>query len=155
MVSLFRAAADFSAERYNAHIKVKETFALNEVLKLATTIHPSFLKGITTVEDADNKAMHGACKKERSQNAQTHYLIKKLLRHHLEGDPTLKLRWVCSEENWAADSLTRQDCVRSFVENLGGVRCGLDGNRRLGPAILFIHGFRRTAQPGKTYLTTT
>ena len=44
MVYLFRAAADFSVERHNAHINVKETFALHEVLKLATTTHPRCLK---------------------------------------------------------------------------------------------------------------
>ena len=80
-VSLFRAVADFSAERYNAHINVKETFALHKVLKLATTTHPSFLKGSTAVDDADNEAMHDACKKERSRHAQTHDLTKKLIWH--------------------------------------------------------------------------
>ena len=35
-ISLFRVAAGFPAERYNAHIIAKETFALHEVLKLAT-----------------------------------------------------------------------------------------------------------------------
>ena len=59
-VSLFRAAADFSAERYNVHTNVKETFALHKVLKQATTTHPSCLKGSTAVDDADNEAMHDA-----------------------------------------------------------------------------------------------
>ena len=98
-VSLLRAAADFSAERYNAHINVKETFVLHEVLKLATTTLPSCLKGSTAVDDADNEAMHDACKKERPRNAQTHDLIKKLIWHQLEEDLTPELRWVCSEEN--------------------------------------------------------
>ena len=98
-VSLFRAAADVLAERYNAHINVKETFALHEVLKPATTTHPSYLKESTAVNDVDNKAMHDACKKERSRNAQTHDLIEKFLWHQLEVDLTLELCWVCSEEN--------------------------------------------------------
>ena len=97
--SLFRAAADFSAERYNAHINVKETFALHEVLTLALTTHPSFFKGSTAVDDVDNEAMHDACKKERPRNAQTHDRIKKLTWHQLEEDLTLELRWVCPEEN--------------------------------------------------------
>ena len=78
-VSLFRAAADFSAEWYNAYINLKETFALHEVLKLATTTNSSFLKGSTAADDADNEAMHDACKKERPRNAQTHDLIEKLI----------------------------------------------------------------------------
>ena len=78
-VSLFRAAANFPAERYNAQINVKKTFALHEVLKLAPTTHPECLKGSTAVDDADNTAMHDACKKERSRNAQTRDLIKKTL----------------------------------------------------------------------------
>ena len=106
---IFRAAADFPAERYNAHIYVKETFALHEVLKLATTTHPGCLEGSTAVDDADNKAMRDACKKERSRNTQTHNLIRKLFWHQVEEGLTLERRWVCSEENWAADSLTRPE----------------------------------------------
>ena len=83
-VSIFKAAADFSAERYNAHINVKKALALHEVLKLATTALPSCLKGSTAVDDADNEAMHDACKKERPRNAQSHDLIKKLIWHQLE-----------------------------------------------------------------------
>ena len=98
-VSLFRAAADFSAERYNAYINAKETFALHEVLKLATTTLPSCLKGSTAVDGADNEAMHDVCKKERPRNAQTHDLIKKLIWNQLEEDLTPELRWVWSEEN--------------------------------------------------------
>ena len=80
----------------------KETFALHEVLKLATTALPNWLKRSTAVDHEDNAAMHDACKKERSQNAQTHDLIKKLIWHQLEEDLTLELRWVCSEENCLA-----------------------------------------------------
>ena len=98
-VFLFRAASDLSAERYNAHVNVKETFALHKVLKLAATTHPSCLKGSTAVDDVDNEAMHDACKKERPRNAQTYDLIKKLIGHQLEEDLTPELRWVCSEEN--------------------------------------------------------
>ena len=68
-VSLFKAAADFPAQRYNAHINVKETFALHKVLKLATTTYPGCLKGSTAVDDADNNMVYDACKKERSRNA--------------------------------------------------------------------------------------
>ena len=41
--SVFKAAADFPAAWHKAHINVKETFALHEVLKLATTTHPARL----------------------------------------------------------------------------------------------------------------
>ena len=58
-IPLFRAAVDFPSERYNAHINVKETFALHEVLKLARTTHPEYLKGSTAVNDAGNKEMYG------------------------------------------------------------------------------------------------
>ena len=55
MFSVFKAAADFPATWHKAHINVKETFALHEVLKLATTTHPGCLKGSTAVVDVDNK----------------------------------------------------------------------------------------------------
>ena len=107
--SVFKAAADFPAAWHNAHINVKETFALHEVLKLATTTHPGCLKGSTAVVDVDNKTIHDAFKKGRSRNTLTHDLITKLFWLQVKEDITLKLRWVCSEANWAADSLTRPE----------------------------------------------
>ena len=76
--SVFKAAADFPAAWHDTHINVKETFALHEVLKLATTTHSCCLKGSTAVVDVDNKAMHDAFKKGRSRNTLTHDLITKL-----------------------------------------------------------------------------
>ena len=107
--TVFKAAADFPAAWHNAHINVKETFALHEVLILATTTHPGCLKGSTAVVDVDNKPMHDAFKKGRSQKTQTHDLITKLSWLQEKEDFTLELRWVCSEANWAADSLTRPE----------------------------------------------
>ena len=74
----FKVAADFSAERHNAHINIKETFALHEVLKLVTTTHQDCLKESTAVVDVDKKTMHDPFKKGRSRNAQTHDLITRL-----------------------------------------------------------------------------
>ena len=107
--SVFKAAADFPAAWHNPHINFKETFALHEVLKLATTTHPGCLKGSTAVVDVDYKPMHDAFKKERSRNTQTHDLITKLFWLQVKEDFTLELRWVRSEANWAADSLTRPE----------------------------------------------
>ena len=76
--SVFQAAANFPAAWHNAQINVKETFALHEVLKLATTTHPGCLKGSTAVVDVDHKPMDDAFKKGRSRNTQTHDLITKL-----------------------------------------------------------------------------
>ena len=107
--SVFKAALDFPASWHNVHINVKETFALHGVLKLATTTHPGCLKGSTAVVDVDNKTMHDAFKKGRSRNAQTHGLSTKLFWLQIKEDFTLELRWVCSEANWGADSLTRPE----------------------------------------------
>ena len=104
---VFKEAADFPAAWHNAHINVKETLAQHEVLKLVTTTHPGCLKGSTAVVDVDNKPMHDAFKKGRSRNTQTHDLITKLFWLQVKEDFTPELRWVCSEANWAADSLTR------------------------------------------------
>ena len=103
--TVFKAAAEW----HNAHINVKETSALHKVLKLATTTHPGCLKGSTAVVDVDNKPMHDAFKKGRSQNTHTHDLITKLFCLQVKEDFTLELRWVCSEANWATDSLTRPE----------------------------------------------
>ena len=88
-----------------------ETFALHEVLKLATMTHSGYLKGSTAVVDVDNKPMHDAFKKRRSRNTPTHDLITKLFWLQVKEEFTLELRWVCSEANWAADSLTRPECT--------------------------------------------
>ena len=53
--------------------------------------------------------MHDAFKKGRSRNTQTHDLITKLFWLQVKEDFTPELRWVCSEANWAADSLTRPE----------------------------------------------
>ena len=105
--SVFKAAADFPTAWHNAHINVKETFALHEVPKLVTTTHPGFLKGSTAVVDVDHKPMHDAFKKGRSRTTQTHDLITKIFWLQVKEDFTPELRWVCSEANWEADSLTR------------------------------------------------
>ena len=53
--SAFKAATDSPAARHNAHINVKETFALHEVPKLVTTTRPGGLKGSTADVDVDHK----------------------------------------------------------------------------------------------------
>ena len=141
--SVFKAAADFPSAWHNAHINVKEAFALHEVLKLATTTHPGCLKENTTVVVVDHKPMHDALKKGRSRNTQTHDLITELFWLQVEEDLTLELRWVCSEANWAADSLTRpertehvrlsQATFTRLQETRGGGDMEPDGNRHLSP----------------------
>ena len=68
--------------------------------------HPDCLKRSTAVVDVDNKTIHDAYKKACSQNAQSHDLITKLFWLQVKEDFTLEPRWVCSEANWMADSLT-------------------------------------------------
>ena len=107
--SVFKASADCPAAWHNAHINVKETFALHEVPKLVTTTHPGYLKGSTAVVDVDHKPMHDAFKKGRSRNTHTHDLITKLFWLQVKEDFTPELHWVCSEANWEANSLTRPE----------------------------------------------
>ena len=102
--SVLKAAADFPAAWHNAHINVKETFTLHEVLKLATMTHPGFLKGSTAVVDVDSKTMHDTFKKGRSRNTQIHDLTTKSFWLQVEGDFTLE-----SETNWVAETFTRPE----------------------------------------------
>ena len=53
--------------------------------------------------------MHDAFKKGRSRNTQTHDLITELLWLQVKENFPPELRWVYSEANWAADSLTRPE----------------------------------------------
>ena len=103
----FKATADFPAAWHNTHINVKETFALHKVLKLATTTHPSCLKGSIAVVDVENDAR--CLWQGRSRNTQTHDLTTKLFWLQVKEDFTRELRWVCSEANGAVDSLTRPE----------------------------------------------
>ena len=84
--------------------------------------------------------MYDVFKKGRSRNTQTHDLITKLFWLQVKEDFILELRWVCSEANWAADSLTRpertenvrlsQAAFNRLSETWGGLN-GPDGNRHL------------------------
>ena len=77
--SVFKATADVPTAFHNAHINVKETLlVLQEVLNLATTTHPGYLKGSTAVVNVDDKTMHDGFKKRRSRTAQTHDFNTKL-----------------------------------------------------------------------------
>ena len=113
--------------------------------------------------------MHDAFKKGRSRNTLTHDLITKLFWLQVKEDFTLKLRWVCSEANWAADSLTRpertehvrlsQAAFDRLWETWGGVDMDLMAidisaqsapiggvwNAKTCPS---THGFIQTTQPG-------
>ena len=53
--------------------------------------------------------MHDAFEKGRSRNTQTHDRIAKLFWLQVKEDFTRELRWVCSEVNWAVNSLTRPE----------------------------------------------
>ena len=111
-LSVSKAAADFPMTWHNANINVKETFVLHEVPTLVTTTHPGCLKGSTAVVDVDRKTMHDAFKRKRSRNTQTHDLFTMLFWLQVTEDFTLELRWICSEANWVADSLTRLDSTK-------------------------------------------
>ena len=122
---VFKAATDFPTAWHNGHINVKETFALHEVLKLATTTHAGCLKGSTAVVYVDNETIHDVFEKGRSQNPQTHDLLTKLFWLQVKEDFTLELRWVCSEVNWAADNLTRPERTKHVrLSRRRSIGCG-------------------------------
>ena len=72
--------------------------------------HPSSLKGSTAVVGVENDAR--CLWQGRSRNTQAHDLITKLFWLQVKEDFTRELRWVCSEANWAVDSLTRPECTK-------------------------------------------
>ena len=136
--SVFKAAADFSAECIDVHINVKETFALHEVSRLLVAQYPDHLSGTTSVVDVDNTTMFHAFRKGRARDERMHDLIKSLFLLQVDAGFTLKLTWVRSTDNKDADDLTRPRVVehvrleqRCFgrLGRMGRFRYGLDGDR--------------------------
>ena len=76
--SVFKAAADFPAEWIDAHINLKEIFALHGVLRLLVAQHPDHLSGTTLVVDVDNTTMFHAFRKGRAGYERMHDLISPL-----------------------------------------------------------------------------
>ena len=105
----FRAAADFPPDFAQAHINVKETFALHEVLRLLVDNQPEYLRGSTATIDVDNTTMFYSVRNGRAKDERMHLLVCQLFWLQVEADFTLKLRWVPSKDNAVADALTRPD----------------------------------------------
>ena len=98
LVSLkaFRVGADFSPDFAHAHINIKETFTLHEVLWLLIDVQPEYLQGSTVTIDVDNTLMFHSVRKGRTKDARMQRLACQFSWLQVEGDFTLKLRWVTS-----------------------------------------------------------
>ena len=102
-------AADFPPDFAQAHINVKETFALHEVLRLLVDNQPEYLRGSTATIDVDNTIMFHSVRNGRAKDERMHLLVCQLFWLQVEADFTLKLRWVPSKDNAVVDALTRPD----------------------------------------------
>ena len=94
-----RAAADFPPDLAQAHISIKETFALHEVLRLLVDDQPEYLRGSIATIDVDNTTMFYSVRKGRAKDAYMHQIVCQLFWLHVEADCTLKLRWAPLKDN--------------------------------------------------------
>ena len=105
----FRAAADFPPDFAQAHINIKETFALHKMLRLLVDDQPEYLRGSTATIDVDNTTMFYSVRNGRANDERMHRLVCQLFWLQVEADFTLKLRLVPSKDNAVADALTRPE----------------------------------------------
>ena len=117
-MKVFGAAADFSPDLAQAHINIKQTFALHEVLRLLVDDQPEYLRGSIATIDIDNTTMFYSVRKGRAKDSYMHHIVCQLFWLHVEADCTLKLRWVPSKDNAVANALTRPETSQHF--RLGG-----------------------------------
>ena len=97
--------ADFA----QAHISIKETFALHEVLWLLVDNQPEYLRGSTATIDVDSTTMFYPVRNSRAKDERMHLLVCQLVWLQVEADFTLKLRWIPLRDNAVSDDLTRPD----------------------------------------------
>ena len=108
-VKVIRAAANFPPDLAQAHVNIKETFALHEVLPLLVDDQSEYLRGSTATIGVDNTTMLYSVRNDRAKDERMHNLVCQPFWLQVEADFTLKLRWVPSKDNAVADVLTRSE----------------------------------------------
>ena len=73
--NVFRAVADFPPDIAQAHINIKETFALHEVLRLLADDQSRYLRGSTVTIDVDNTTVFHSFRNGHAKDARMHHLV--------------------------------------------------------------------------------
>ena len=104
---VFQAGADFGPEWMARDIHVKEMYALRELLQTFCKEFPGRLARAQVVADVDNLTVVHNFRKGRARDATVHRLLRALFDLQMREDFWLRLRWIPSEANVEADSITR------------------------------------------------
>ena len=104
---VFQAGADFGPEWMARDIHVKEMYALHELLQVFCKEFPGRLARAQVVADVDNLTVVHNFRKGRARDATVHRLLRALFDLQMREGFWLRLRWIPSEANVEADSITR------------------------------------------------
>ena len=88
-------------------IHVKEMYALHELLQVLCKEFPGRLARAQVVADVDNLMVVHNFRKGRARDATVHRLLRALFDLQMREGFWLRLRWIPSEANVEADSITR------------------------------------------------
>ena len=104
---VFQAGADFGPEWMARDIHVEEMYALHELLQVFCKEFPGRLARAQVVADVDNLTVVHNFRKGRARDATFHRLLRALFDLQMREGFWLRLRWIPSEANVEADSITR------------------------------------------------
>ena len=104
---VFQAGADFGPEWMARGIHVKEMYALHELLQVFCKEFPGRLARAQVVADVDNLTVVHNFRKGRARDATVRRLLRALFDLQMKAGFWLRLRWIPSEANVEADSITR------------------------------------------------
>ena len=104
---VFQAGADFGPQWIARDIHVKEIYALHELLQAFCKEFPDRLSRAQVIADVDNFTVVHNFRKGRARDATVHSLLRALFDLQRREGFWLRLRWIPSEANVEADSITR------------------------------------------------
>ena len=104
---VFQAGADFGPQWIARDIHVKEIYALHELLQAFCKEFPGRLSRAQVIADVDNFTVVHNFRKGRARDATVHSLLRALFDLQRREGFWLRLRWIPSEANVEADSITR------------------------------------------------
>ena len=104
---LFQAGADFGPQWIARDIHVKKIYTLHELLQAFCEEFPGRLSRPQVIADVDNFTVAHNFRKGWSRDATVHRLLRAFFDLQMTEGFWLRLRWVPSEANVEADSITR------------------------------------------------
>ena len=104
---VFQVGADFGSQWITRDIHVEEVYALLELLQAFCKEFPGRLSRAQVIADVSNFTVVHNFRKGRTTDVTVHRLLRALFDLQMREGFWLRLRWISSEANVEADSITR------------------------------------------------